>query len=173
MAVTSGPAPVGTSLAARDPKLAEALLDEVVAVMLRPERLPPTAAIAATSAVLAGTSWKSYRAGRMRLATQAAVYLNWLAPTGAWDLADIWDIGGRKVFTWSPAESAPGGHHQGFADLLLARPGGYGKDELFIVGAATGPHLARPGTTSLAGVRISSWPSPWHRCGLPGQGTER
>lgn len=129
------------------------LLDEVVAALLVPHRRQPSDALAATAAVFADSRWRSYRAGRARVATQAAVYLTWLAPPSDYRLADVAPLdSGRRSFVWKAPRA-----RSGFADLLCPA----GAEE------ATAAHaralaVGSGGPVCFAQVRLLSVSAPTH-----------
>jgi len=95
-------------------EILDTLLDEVVLDLLSgPTRPAPSAALAAAGRAVAGTRWGSYRAGRARLSSMAAIYLSWLAPPQDWTLTGTIDVG-RTVLLWT----GPAGER--IADLCVA-----------------------------------------------------
>lgn len=122
--------------------------------MLLPQRQEPSAAITATAGVLAGSSWRSYRAGRARVATQAAVYLTWLAPPASYCCGGILELpGGRKAFGWRPPKG-----RQIFADVLS--PAGVGEGDLHQLAEAALRQMTETSGGPVAGVRVCAVSAP-------------
>lgn len=99
-------AEVEAAAAAPNPKndqLYAQLLDQVVGE-LAARGASPTEALAAAGRAVKGTAWARYRSGRARLASAAAAYLTWLAPTGGWEHFDAGEVAGRRPIGWQSPE---------------------------------------------------------------------
>lgn len=136
--------------AVSETETAAALLDLVVEQLLSPARLPATAAMAATARVVRDTRWRSYRAGRAKIATQAAVYMNWLAPPADYTMTAV-EVAGRRLFVFD----GPAGC---FADLLIPDLGGISSADCAVVGE-TFAALAET-VAAFGGVRLLTVSEP-------------
>lgn len=108
---------------------------------------PTTGALkAAVADVVSGTTWSGYRAGRQRLASLGAVYLNWFLPSAAHTPTTLTTQDGPVL-----RYDAPDGTW--FVDELVV--GGYEGD---VAGRISG-HLAVDDAT-FAGVRVVTLSDP-------------
>lgn len=87
----------------RNDQLFAQLLDRVVGE-LAADGAEPTEALAAAGRAVKGTAWAGYRGGRARLASAAAAYLTWLAPTEGWKYFDAGEVAGRRPIGWQSPE---------------------------------------------------------------------
>jgi hypothetical protein len=117
-----------------------------VRVAKAPVRPTPAAIKAAVADVVSGTTWSGYRAGRQRLASLGAVYLNWFLPSADHSFSTA-DAQEGPVLRFD----APDGSW--FVDELVV--GGYEGD---VAGRISG-HLA-VGDASFAGVRVVTLSDP-------------
>ena len=123
------------------------MVRELAVVVAEAPVRPTTGALkAAVADIVAGTTWSGYRAGRQRLASLGAVYLNWFLPS-----AD-------HSFTFTDTQDGP--------VLRFDAPDGtWFVDELVVsgyeagVGSRIGRQLAE-GDDSFAGVRVVTLSDP-------------
>lgn len=76
------------------------LLERLVLELVQPVRQPPTAALGAAGRLTKGTNRAGHRAGRARLASQAATYLNWMAPPPSWPCLGAVPAADRSALAW-------------------------------------------------------------------------